>query len=136
MFIDDVNFIVKKSKYAERHFSKDFLKKSKPKNWKKTEEAFFDTLERSFFYQQRKLIRNINFKDNCGIFKLYFAIAGEKQSPKDSGNRLIFFLDNEKELIEILMVYGKRHCPNGQHETQWIKEQVKNNFPQYKKYCV
>lgn len=137
MFIKDLNFTVIRSKYSERHFLKDFLKKYGNRKWGATEIAIFETLKRIFTYQQTALIDPINFsqEDNCGIYKLRFAIAGENKSLRDS-YRLIFFVDNKKELIEMLLIYGKRHCSKKQSETQWIKEQIKNNFSKYRKYCV
>lgn len=139
MFIKDIDFTIIRSEYSKRkHFIKYFLKKYHPSEWEETEKAFYSTLEKSFRFQQTRLMNpiSLNYKDNCGIFKLKFRGAKTSESAKDSGNRLIFFVDNENELIEILIIYGKNHCPKGQHETQWIKEQIKENFPKYKKYCV
>ncbi|MCF7830401.1 hypothetical protein K9M41_00140 [Candidatus Gracilibacteria bacterium] len=88
-------------------------------------------------YQQTNLIDNIKFsrETGIGIFKLDFRVAGTNISPKASGNRTIFALNNNTSLIEVLIVYGKDHCPKKQSETQWILECVKDNFPEYKKCC-
>ncbi len=137
MFIKDVNFKVEFSNFAEKHFCKDFLKKYKSKAWSITYQSIKDALKKSFGFQQTGLIDNIKFlqKDNFGIFKLDFRVAGTNISPKSSGNRVIFSLCNNSENINILLVYGKDHCAKNQSETQWILEKIKNNFPQYKKYC-
>jgi len=58
--------------------------------------------------------------------------SGE-ESPKTSGNRAIFYLSNNAATIKVLLVYCKDHCGKNQSETQWIKEQIKTNFPEYKK---
>ncbi|MDD3066431.1 MAG: hypothetical protein PHO48_01200 [Candidatus Gracilibacteria bacterium] len=137
MFIKDIKFLVEFSSYAERHFCKDFLKHHKARKWLETKKAIVATLERSFAFQQTKLIDNIKFsqEENMGIFKLDFRIAGTNSSPKTSGNRLIFSLCNDTGKIEVLLVYGKGHCCKKQSETQWFLEHIKNNFPQYKKHC-
>jgi len=137
MFIKDIKFTIVRSPYAERHFVKNFKKKYGDRKWEKTELSFYRTLERIFNYQQTALIDTISFssENNCGIFKLDFSIAGENKSAKTSGNFLIFAVSNEKALIEILLIYGKSDCSKSS-ETQWIKEQIKENFTEYKKYCI
>jgi len=136
MFIKDVKFIVKLNHYAKSHFCKDFSKKYSKKQWNITLENIMDLLERSYSLQEKSLFSVLNFsqKDKCGIFKLEFRVAGTNMSAKGSGNRVIFFVDNKNQLIEILIVYGKTN--SSKNETQWIKEQIKDNMPQYKKYCI
>jgi len=134
MFIKDINFKVEFSSFAERHFCKDFLKKYKSKAWSITYRSISDALKRSFGFQQTKLIDNIKFsqKENLGIFKLDFRIAGTNISPKASENRVVFSLSNKSGDIKILLIYGKDHCAKKQSETQWILTHIKNNFPEYK----
>lgn len=137
MFIkEDINFRVEFSHFAEKHFCKSFFKKYKHK-WIVTKQTIELNLERAYQFEKTKLIDNIRFskENNIGIFKLDFRVAGTNTSPKTSGNRVIFALCNNTGKIEILLVYGKDHCRKGQSETQWFLEHIKNNFPQYKKYC-
>ena len=117
--------------------TKKFKKKYGDRKWEKTELSLYNTLERIFNYQQTALIDAISFssENNCGIFKLDFSIAGENKSAKTSGNCLIFAVSNEKALIEILLIYGKSDYSKSS-ETQRIKEQIKENFTEYKKYCI
>jgi hypothetical protein len=135
MFIKDINFKVEFSSFAERHFCKDFLKKYKSKAWSITYQSISDVLKKSFGFQQTDLIDNIKFsqKEDFGIFKLDFRVAGTNMSPKSSGNRVVFSLCNNSGYINILLVYGKDHCVKNQSETQWILAHIKNNFPEYKK---
>jgi hypothetical protein len=135
MFIKDINFKVEFSSFAERHFCKDFLKKYKAKAWSITYQSIIDALKKSFGFQQTKLIDNIKFsqKEDFGIFKLDFRVAGTNISPKASGNRVVFSLCNKSGYIKVLLVYGKDHCAKKQSETQWILEHVKTSFPEYKK---
>lgn len=132
MFIKDVIFKVRFSFYANRHFCKDFLKKYKTKKWLETRRTIVEALQRAFMVQQTSLIDNLKFSRLEGIFKLDFKVAGTDFSPKTSGNRVIFYLSNEKATIEILLVYAKGHLRKGQGETQWIFDQIKGNFPEYR----
>src|SRR5690606_16541848 len=107
------------------------------KKWLSTKQTINDILEKAFGFQQTNLIDIIKYSSekNVGIFKLDFRVAGTNESPKSSGNRAIFALCNNTEKIEVLLVYGKDHCSKKQSETQWILENVKNNFPEYKYLC-
>ncbi len=138
MYINDLNFRVEFSYYAEKHFCKDFLKKYKIKKWLSTKQTINDVLEKAFGFQQTNLIDIIRYfpEENRGIFKLDFRVAGTDESPKSSGNRVVFALCNKTAKIEVLLVYGKDHCKKKQSETQWILEHIKFNFPDYKKYCL
>lgn len=138
MFIKDIDFRVEFSLCAEKHFCKDFLKKYKTKAWLITKQTINDILEKAFAFQQTDLIDPIKFSqdDGVGIFKLDFRVAGTNTAPKTSGNRVIFAACNNVGKIEILLVYGKDHCAKNQSETQWICEQIKQNFPEYKNYVI
>jgi len=137
MFIKDLSFRVEFSTYAETHYCKDFLKKYKLKHWVETRSTITNTLQRAFFAQETSLIDLLRYfqEDEIGIFKYDFKIAGTNFSPKTSGNRVIFSLCNNMGKIKILLVYGKDHCDKMHSETQWIFEQIKANFPEYRKYC-
>ena len=134
MFIKDVPFRVTISVYAESHFCKDFIKKYKMKKWIATRKAIVAALERSYAFQSTGLIDNIRFSQehDIGIFKMDFRVAGTNTSPKSSGNRVIFSLSNSDGEINVLLVYGKNHCPGKYPETQWILENIKKNHPEYK----
>lgn len=137
MFIKDLFFDVVFSSYAETHFCKDFCKKYKEKKWLATKNTITGTLQRAFMMQQTSLIDVLKYsqEDNVGIFKYDFKIAGTIFSPKTSGNRAIFSLNNLTGKITILLVYGKDHCSKKHSETKWIFEQIKTNFPEYRKLC-
>jgi len=137
MFIKDLCYQIEFSRYCEKHFCKDFLRKYKPKQWLETKRTIIDTLQRAYSFQNTNLIDNLKFwgEDGVGIFKLDFRVAGTNFSPKVSGNRVVFFLYNNTGKINILLVYGKDHCSKKHSETQWILECIKENFPEYRKYC-
>lgn len=133
MYIDDVNFEVSFSSYSESHFCKSFYKKYKSKAWIETRKTIIATLERSHSFYNTSHIDIIIFsqEDRIGIFKLDFRIAGSQTSPRSSGNRVIFALNNITKKIDILLVYHKNDCPKKQTETQWIRGQIKDNFPEH-----
>jgi hypothetical protein len=134
MFINNISFCVEFSDFAEGHYCKDFSKRYTKKQWIETRKTIIATLERAYAFQQTSRIDNIKYSQEhrIGIFKLDFAVAGTNFSPKKSGNRVIFSLNNDTGAIVILLVYGKDHCKKSQSETQWIISQVKTNFPEYK----
>jgi len=127
MFIKDLFFKVEFSSYSESHFCREFYKKYKGKRWLETQKTIIDTLQRAFLVQQTSLIDTLKYSqdDGIGIFKYDFKIAG---------TNVIFSLCNKTGNIKILLVYGKNHCGKKCSETQWILEQIKSNFPEYKKY--
>ena len=134
MFIKDTPFQVEFSLYAESHFCKDFYKRYKGKQWVETKKTITDTLERAFGAQQSSLMDMLKFsqEEGLGILKLDFKIAGTPTSPKASGNRVVVAINNQSAKIEVLLVYGKGHCDKRHSETEWIYEQIKRNFHQYK----
>jgi len=137
MFIKNLFFKVEFAAYCERHFCKDFLRKYKSKGWSETKEAIGSTLERAFLMQDTSRIDLLKYsnEEDAGIFKYDFKVAGTPFSPKSSGNRAIFHLSNSTGKTTILLVYGKDHCGKGQAETQWILDEIKKAFPEYKKLC-
>jgi hypothetical protein len=136
MFIKNLSFRVEFSSYSENHFCREFYRKYKGKQWVETKRTIVDTLERAFLVQQTKLIDVLKYsqENDIGIFKYDFKVAGTNVSPKSSGNRAVFSLCNNTGIIKILLVYGKNNCDKKHNETQWIFEQIKTNFPEYKKY--
>lgn len=137
MYIDDQNFQVAFSYFAEKHFCKVFFKKYKHK-WLVTRQTIEFDLQRAYaLFKETNLIDLIKYSsdEDKGIFKLDFRVAGTDDSPKSSGNRAVFALCNRTGKIEILLVYGKDHCKTKRSETQWFLEHIKTNFPEYKNLC-
>jgi len=137
MFIKDYNFNVKFSSYAEKHFCKGFLKKYNQKPWGETRKTIILMLIMAFNMQKTEQISNLSFndKDSVGIFKLKFKVANTNTSPKSSWNRVVFALSNNDKKIEILIVYSKNDIGKKSNETEWIMWHIKDNFPEYEKYC-
>ena len=137
MYIKDILYRVDFSAFCERHYCKDFKKKYSLNKWLDTKETIIAVLERAHVLQNSSLVDTLKFsqEDGIGIFKMDFRVAGTKFSPKTSGNRVIFALNHATGNIVVLLVYGKDHCAKRQSETQWILEQIKENFTEYKRYC-
>ena len=128
MFIKDIDFQVSFSKFSEKHYKKKFQKKYK-NEWEITERAIIESLKRVFRLKDTNLLDCIKFCEPYGLFKFDFAVAGTQKSPKKSGNRIILFLDNEEEKINILLIYHKDDLEKRRSETEAWKSLIKNNFP-------
>ena len=121
------------SNYAKSHFLKEFEKKYKGNQWIKTESSFMQDLSRlrvkNNNTQMSMQIDQLKHKDNYWLFKYDFRIAGTKESTKTSGNRIIGFIDNDSNKIEILLIYNKNDLPKNKGETAYIEEIVKDIYP-------
>lgn len=59
-----------------------------------------------------------------------FAVAGEKYSPKSSGNRVIVALHKKDKTSYILLVYHKNDLGKERETDKW-KKKIKENYPYY-----
>ncbi|RKZ43725.1 MAG: hypothetical protein DRR16_27770 [Candidatus Parabeggiatoa sp. nov. 3] len=128
MFIKDIDFQVSFSDFSEKHYKKRFQKKY-TKEWAITEKAIIESLKRVYRLKDTDRLDCIKFCEPYGLFKFDFAVAGTQKSPKKSGNRIILFLDNEKENIDVLLIYHKDDLEKRRSETEAWKYLIKNNFP-------
>lgn len=125
------NNSVKIEKYAEGHFIKTFSKKYKS-HWDVTLEAITFELGRIdyFFKLKTKKLEDICGNDSIRIIKLEFTVAKSNQSAHASGNRCIAVWDKKKNLVSILLVYGKTDL-SGHNETAEWKGIIRDNYPEY-----
>ena len=127
-----VLFNVTYKEYAKSHFLKEFEKKYKGKQWEKTESSFFEDLKRlrveNNTTQQSSQIDQLKHKDQYWLFKYDFRIAGTNQSTKSSGNRIVGFIDNNENKLEILLIYNKTDLPKNKKETQYIEDTISENY--------
>ncbi len=109
------------SKYAKTHFLKKFQKKYSGKQWEFTEESIKQDLARlrmkNNTTQRGNQIDELKHKDCYWLAKYDFKIAKTMTSTKDSGNRCIVFINNDKDLLEILLIYHKDDIPKNKTET-------------------
>ncbi len=128
MFIKDIDFQVSFSDFAEKHYRKKFRKKYPEKVWKITEKSIILSLERAYHLKNTNRLDCIKYHESYSLFKFDFAVAGTQESPKKSGNRSILFLDNEKESIDILLIYHKDDLEKRNSETAAWEKLIKNNY--------
>ena len=130
--VSSVLFNVTYREYAKSHFLKEFEKKYKGKQWEKTESSFFEDLKRlrieNNTTQQSSQIDQLKHKDQYWLFKYDFRIAGTNQSTKSSGNRIVGFIDNNENKVEILLIYNKTDLPKNKKETQYIEDTLAENY--------
>lgn len=117
--------------YAKKHYLNNFKKKY-PGKWEYTEESIRNDLSRlrisTNTTQLSSQIDELKYSNNKWIAKYDFSIAGSMKSPKTSGNRCVLFIDNDKELIQVLLIYSKTDLPKNKKETEYIKSVI---FEQY-----
>ena len=130
--VSSVLFNVTYKEYAKSHFLKEFEKKYKGKQWEKTESSIFEDLKRlrveNNTTQQSSQIDQLKHKNQYWLFKYDFRIAGTNQSTKSSGNRIVGFIDNKENKLEILLIYNKTNLPKNKKETQYIEDTVSENY--------
>jgi hypothetical protein len=130
MFIKDIDFKVNFSDFSEKHFKKKFQKKYPAKVWEITEKAIIESLKRIYRLKDTDRLDCIKFCEPYGLFKFDFAVAGTQKSPQNAGNRIILFLDNEQESIDILLIYHKDDLGKRRPETEAWKYLIKTHFPE------
>jgi len=130
MFIKDIDFKVSFSDFAKTHYRKKFRKKYSEKEWEITEKSIVLSLERAYQLKDTDRLDCIKFCEPYRLFKFEFAVAGTRESPKKSGNRIILFLDNEKGSIDILLIYHKDDLEKRNSETAAWKKLIQNNYPE------
>ena len=125
-------FNVSYKEYAKSHFLKEFEKKYKGKQWEKTESSIFEDLKRlrvkNNTTQQSSQIDELKHKNEYWLFKYDFRIAGSNQSTKSSGNRIVGFIDNMQNQLDILLIYSKNDLPKNKKETQYIEDVLSQNY--------
>lgn len=78
--------------------------------------------------QQSSQIDQLKHKDEYWLFKYDFRIAGTNQSTRSSGNRIVGFITNNENTLEILLIYNKTDLPKNKKETQYIEDTISENY--------
>lgn len=121
-------FLVTYTNYAKRHFLKDFQKKYKGKQWDYTEKSFIQDLRRlrveNNLTQSSSQIDELKYCDHEYLAKYDFKVALTKESTKSSGNRCVLYINDTKNIIEILMIYNKTHLPKNKDESKYIMDEI------------
>ena len=126
-----LNYAVEFDQFTERHYIRTFRKAYNDK-WATTEIAIRDVCQRIDTMLQYSRADCISTVEAYQLVKLDFAVTDTNVSSKSSGNRCILFVDNEKLLVRVLLVYSKNDIspPN---ETQKWKTIIKNEYPEIAK---
>ena len=118
--------------YAERHFLKRFKKDYKGKQWDTTQDSIEQELSRikmsNSDLQQLQQVDELWHNNNCWIFKYDFRVAKTNESTKSSGNRCVVFLNNEDNLNQILIIFGKSDLPKNMGEQAYIEKTLNDEF--------
>lgn len=107
--------------FTQRHYIKDYERKYKSQ-WLQTRKAIVAQLSHVDLLvgsgRASPPIHRSN--DNTQwIIKHQFAVAGRKESPKASGNRLIAYVDHNNRTVKILYIYQKNNIPSKNETTHW-----------------
>ena len=128
----DKLFSVIFTQYAQRHYLNEFKKKYKGKIWDYTEESIIQDISRlrikNNTTQESNQIDEYKYKEGEWLAKYDFKIAGTKMSSKASGNRCILYINDEKDIVEILMIYAKTNLPKNKDETKFIMDELSKNY--------
>lgn len=125
------NYSVKVEVFAEKYFIKSFQKKYKT-HWDITLRAITAELERIDMLLQTDRAVTICCDNNVKIIKTKFKVVGSNESAKTSGNRCIVAWNKDKQIVNILLVYGKTDLSGNNETAQW-KSLIKENYPEYSK---
>ena len=123
------NYSVEIGSFAERHFIKSFQKKYKV-NWDITRKAIIAELERIDNLLLTDRAETICDAGNIKIIKTKFRVIGTKESAKTSGNRCIVAWDLDKQLVSVLLVYGKTDLKSPSETAEW-KRLILDNYSEY-----
>lgn len=125
-----VNYSVIIEDFTQKHFIKNFKKKYKA-HWDTTMIAITAQLERI-----DNLLKSEKAEFICGDSKLHiikteFRVSGTKESAKSSGNRCIVAWNENKNTVNILLMYHKDDL-KGTNETIAWKKLIRDNYEEYK----
>ena len=125
---DPSRYLVQISDYAKRHYAKKFEKRYAKKQWEVTLRSIFVELARIEENLKFKKAETIHSGNSRRIIKYYFRVAQTKDSARSSGNRVVAYVDGDRQIVTILLIYSKHEISPPNETAKWQKE-VKDNFP-------
>ena len=118
--------------YTKGHYIKKITNKHSKKQWNITEQALRSIAENiDTFIERTDQAETIHENEGDRICKLYFKIAGTKDSYKKSCCRSIVYVDSDKKEVVFLLVYHKSFLTGRGSETDKWQRKIKENFPQF-----
>ncbi len=121
-------YIVAFDQYTDKHYAKGFEKTYSKRQWLATRSSIEFVLENIVEHIKTDKVRAIHSTDRARIIKLYFKVAGTKESALGSVNRAIVYVDDEKKVIRVLLVYSKNDICKPNETVKW-QTVVKREFP-------
>ena len=125
-------YLVQFDPYTKNHFIKSITKRYSSRQWQATRKSLEFVLEHIGQHILTDKARTIHASDVSRIVKLYFKIAGTKDSAKGSGNRAIVFLDDTLHIARVLLVYSKKEICQPNETVKWQKV-ISEQFPEIMK---
>ena len=127
MYTDD-HYQVEITPAAQRRYIKKLKKKHKS-HWEVTLTSLKEETKRIEALLRTDKAEILHSVDGHRLIKIYFRIAGSKQSARASGYRCIVYLENRIRIAKILLAYSKNELgpPN---ETSKIRAQIKSDHPE------
>ena len=100
-------YLVQFDPYTKRHYIKNIAKPYSDRQWQATQKSIEFVLEHIEKHILTDKAETIHVSDVGRIIKLYFKIAGTKDSAKGSGNRAVVFLDDKLYVARVLLIKKK-----------------------------
>lgn len=125
-------YLVQFDPYTKNHFIKSITKRYSSRQWQATRKSLEFVLEHIDQHILTDKARTIHASDVSRIVKLYFKIAGTKDSARGSGNRAIVFLDDTLRTARVLLVYSKKEICQPNETVKWQKV-INEQFPEIMK---
>jgi hypothetical protein len=125
-------YLVQFDPYTKNHFIKSITKRYSSRQWQATRKSLEFVLEHIDQHILTDKARTIHASDIGRIVKLYFKIAGTKDSARESGNRAIVFLDDTLHIARVLLVYSKKEICQPNETVKWQKA-ISEQFPEIMK---
>ena len=122
-------YLVQFDPYTKRHYIKNIAKRYSDRQWQATQKAIEFVLENIEQHILTDKAETIHASDAGRIIKLYFRVAGTKDSAKGSGNRTVVFLDDKLYVARVLLVYSKEEICEPNETAKWQKL-VDDQFPE------
>lgn len=128
MYTSD-RYLVQFDPYTKRHYIKNIVKRHSNRQWQATQKSIEFVLEHIEKHILTDKAETIHVSDAGRIIKLYFKIAGTKDSAKGSGNRAVVFLNDKLCVARVLLIYSKEEICEPNETTKWQKI-VDDQFPE------
>lgn len=122
-------YLVQFDSYTKRHYIKNIAKRYSDRQWQATQKSIEFVLEHIEKHILTDKAETICVSDAGQIIKLYFKIAGTKDSAKGSGNRTVVFLDDKLCVARVFLIYSKEEICEPNETTKWQKI-VDDQFPE------